>query len=166
MFRGTLVAGQKEPKKLDTRLVHGGSHPERFDGAVNPPVYRVSTVVSSTVGEMRHRAKNPPGVLAYGRAGTPTQWALQEAIVHLEGYKHCLALPSGLAGICVTLLGLCSAGDHVLVADNVCGPIRLVCCDRMAAWRMEAELYDPSIGEDIADLDQAMAAMTPASVEC
>jgi cystathionine beta-lyase/cystathionine gamma-synthase len=50
MFRGTLVAGHKEPKRLDTRFVHGGSHPERFDGAVNPPVFRVSTVVSLHIG--------------------------------------------------------------------------------------------------------------------
>ena len=128
------MVGEKRPKRMDTRLVHSGSHPERFDGAVNPPVYRISTVVSADIEEMRHRATHPPGMLAYGRAGTPTHWALQEAIADLEGYAHCIALPSGLAGITTTLLGLCSAGDHVLVADNVYGPIRLVCCDRLSSW--------------------------------
>lgn len=139
-------------KHQDTRLIHGGSHPEQFDGAVNPPIYRVSTVVSSDVEEMRHRAKHPPGMMAYGRAGTPTHWALQEAIADLEGYKHCLALPSGLSGILISILGLCESGDHVLVADNVYGPIRLVCCDRLSNWGLEAELFDASLGEDIADL--------------
>lgn len=139
-------------KHQDTRLVHGGSHPEKFDGAVNPPVYRVSTVVSADVEEMRHRAKHPPDTLAYGRAGTPTHWALQEAIADLEGYKHCLALPSGLSGILVSVLGLCKSGDHVLVADNVYGPIRLVCCDRLDNWGLEAELFDASVGAGIADL--------------
>jgi cysteine-S-conjugate beta-lyase len=146
-----MTAGT-DKRHQDTRLVHGGSHPERFDGAVNPPVYRVSTVVSANVEEMRYRSQHPPGVLAYGRAGTPTHWALQEAVADLEGYKHCLALPSGMAGILISLLGLCTSGDHVLVADNVYGPIRLVCCDRMAAWGLEAELFDPSLGSDIASL--------------
>lgn len=139
-------------KHQDTRLVHGGSHPEKFDGAVNPPVYRVSTVVSADVEEMRYRAKHPPNTLAYGRAGTPTHWALQEAIADLEGYKHCLALPSGLSGILISILGLCQSGDHVLVADNVYGPIRLVCCDRLNTWGLKADLFDASVGAGVADL--------------
>ena len=143
---------KKRTKSLDTRLVHEGSHPERFDGAVNPPIFRVSTVASANVEEMRHRSKHPPGILAYGRAGTPTHWALQEAIADLEGYKHCLALPSGLAGVATTILGLCSSGDHVLVADNVYGPIRLLCCERLSEWGLETELFDPGIGEGISKL--------------
>jgi len=146
------MAADKGKKHQDTRLVHGGSHPELFDGAVNPPIFRVSTVVSANVDEMRERSKHPPGKLAYGRAGTPTHWALQEAIADLEGYKHCLALPSGLSGILISILGLCGSGDHILVADNVYGPIRLVCCDRLAAWGLDAELLDASIGAGVADL--------------
>jgi len=146
-----MAAGDGK-KHQDTRLVHSGSHPERFDGAVNPPVYRVSTVVSADVEEMRHRATHPPDMLAYGRAGTPTHWALEEAIADLEGYNHCLALPSGLSGILISILGLCASGDHVLVADNVYGPIRLVCCDRLANWGLEAELFDASVGAGVADL--------------
>ncbi|NKB45490.1 MAG: cystathionine beta-lyase [Alphaproteobacteria bacterium] len=145
------MAADGGKKHQDTRLVHGGSHPEQFDGAVNPPVYRVSTVVSADMEELRQRSKHPPETLAYGRAGTPTHWALQEAIADLEGYKHCLALPSGLSGILISVLGLCASGDHVLVADNVYGPIRLVCCDRLAAWGLEAELFDASVGAGIAN---------------
>ncbi len=146
------MSNKSDGQHQDTRLVHGGAHPERFDGAVNPPVFRVTTVVSETVEEMRERSKHPPGVLAYGRAGTPTHWALQEAIADLEGYKHCLTLPSGMAGILISVLGLCSSGDHILVADNVYGPIRLVCCDRLAGWGLDAELFDSSIGTDVAKL--------------
>ncbi len=146
------MARDGKNKHIDTRVVHSGSHPEKFDGAVNPPVFRVSTVVSDDIEEMRRRSKHPPGVLAYGRAGTPTHWAFQEAIADLEGYNHCLALPSGLAGIMVSVLGLCQSGDHVLVADNVYGPIRLVCCDRLSPWGLEAELFDSSCGWDIEKL--------------
>jgi len=146
------MAQDGKDKHIDTRLVHSGSHPEKFDGAVNPPVFRVSTVVSDDIDEMRRRSKHPPGVLAYGRAGTPTHWAFQEAVADLEGYNHCLALPSGLAGILVSIIGLCQSGDHVLVADNVYGPIRLVCCDRLAPWGLEAELFDSSCGADVEEL--------------
>lgn len=146
------MANNTKRTHRDTRLVHSGSHPERHDGAVNTPVYRVSTVVSSDVEEMRRRAKHPPETLAYGRAGTPTHWGLQEAIADLEGYKHCLALPSGLSGVMISLLGLCQSGDHVLVADNVYGPIRLVCCDRLNGWGLDAELFDASTGADVEEL--------------
>ncbi|MEQ8736233.1 MAG: cystathionine beta-lyase [Rhodospirillaceae bacterium] len=146
------MSNKRDGRHQDTRLVHGGAHPERFDGAVNPPVFRVSTVVSATVEEMRQRSKHPPGVLAYGRAGTPTHWALQEAIADLEGYKHCLALPSGMAGILISILGLCSSSDHILVAENVYGPIRLVCCDRLKGWGLNAELFDSSIGANVEKL--------------
>ena len=39
--------------KPDSLLCHAGSHPEDNFGAVNPPVFRVSTVVFPSVAAMR-----------------------------------------------------------------------------------------------------------------
>ena len=60
----------------DTRIVHAGRHPERHNGAVNPPVYHVSTVLHPSVAAMHAAEKGLPGVMSYGRSGTPNQLCL------------------------------------------------------------------------------------------
>jgi cystathionine beta-lyase len=67
----------------DTRLVEAGRRPEWTQGIVNPPVWRASTVLFDNVAELR-AAVPKPGVLHYGRNGTPTSWALAEALTELE----------------------------------------------------------------------------------
>src|ERR1019366_7022101 len=71
-----------------TRLVHAGSDPARFNGAVNPPVYRASTMISQNLAELRQkRAIHASGERAYGygRFGTPTTHAFEDAVEELEG---------------------------------------------------------------------------------
>ena len=53
----------------DTRVVRSGRHPESFHGAVNPPVYHVSTILSETVEELeeRGRATEVARHTSYGR---------------------------------------------------------------------------------------------------
>jgi len=31
--------------KDETKIVHSGRHPERFEGAVNPPMFHTSTIL-------------------------------------------------------------------------------------------------------------------------
>src|ERR1700730_8331452 len=81
----------------ETRLVLGGRDPLAFDGFVNPPVYHASTVLYPTAEDLvAHRSR-----YQYGRRGTPTTEALEDAIRLLEG-PGCAGvalLPSGLAAI-------------------------------------------------------------------
>src|SRR6266545_4182462 len=111
----------------ETTVVHSGLHPERHHGAVNPPVFHASTILSETVAEFRRRRQNwileQPGTY-YGRFGTPTIEALQEAIAALEGGHRTVVYPSGLAACAGALLAFLSSGDHLLIADSVYGPTR------------------------------------------
>ena len=67
----------------DTKVIHFGRHPERFEGAVNPPVFHASTILSQSLEDWDRkkadRARGVPGTY-YGRIGTPTTQALEEAI--------------------------------------------------------------------------------------
>ena len=58
----------------DTRVVRSGRHPESFHGAVNPPVYHVSTILSETVEELEERGRTTEIArhTSYGRKGNPT----------------------------------------------------------------------------------------------
>ena len=78
--------------------------PQGQHGFVNPPVYHASTVLYPTAeDQVAHRAR-----YQYGRRGTPTSEALENALTELEG-EGCAGvalLPSGLAAISTALLSV------------------------------------------------------------
>lgn len=61
-----------------------------------------------------------PGAYDYARSGNPTRHALEEAIAVLEGGARGFAFASGMAAISSVFM-LFSAGDHVVVAEDVYG---------------------------------------------
>jgi len=134
--------------RQDTILSHAGRAPERFDGAVNVPVIRASTVLFPDV-ETHEGGDRFTGV-RYGRHGTTTRFALEETLAQLEGAARVCALPSGVAAIVVSLLAFTRPGDHVLIADNVYGPTRNFCNGRLRGNGVEIEFYEPGIGAGIA----------------
>lgn len=138
--------------KKDTKIVHAGSHPEQFQGAVNPPVYHVSTVTYPTVAAMTAGERKPFDGLRYGRFGTPTSFALEEAVAALEGGYRSISTASGLAAITGTLTALLKTGDHVLMVDSVYFPSRRFCKEQLKRCGIETTFYHPLVGADIARL--------------
>ena len=78
---------KSKSRKIDTLLTHAGRDPEKNFGAVNPPVYHASTILYPTVKSIEERSKVrfAPGVSTYGRHGTPTTFALEDAVAAVEG---------------------------------------------------------------------------------
>jgi len=142
----------EKPIKPDTILTHAGSHPEQNHGAVNPPVYRVSTVVFPTVAAMRGGENKPFDTMRYGRNGTPTTFALEEAMAALDGGCRSIVTCSGQAAITTALGALLQAGDHALISDSVYHPTRRYCLEHLARCGVEIEFYDPLIGGGISAL--------------
>jgi cystathionine beta-lyase len=136
----------------ETLLVHAGNHPEDNHGVINPPVYHASTILFPSLERFEQAQKDRTVGVAYGRSGTPTTFAIEEAIAALEGGTRALALPSGLAAISATLLSLLSAGDHLLMVDSVYAPVRSLCDKTLARFGVETTYYDPRIGAGIAAL--------------
>jgi len=138
------------PLKPATRLVTAGRDPQSHFGFVNPPVYHASTVLYPTAADqVAHRAR-----YVYGRRGTPTTEALEQAVAALEG-PACAGvslLPSGLAAISTALLAALSAGDHLLVTDTAYRPTRIFCDTVLKRLGVETTYYDPLIGGGIAAL--------------
>jgi cystathionine beta-lyase len=141
-----------QDQSAETLLVHAGNHPEDNHGIINPPVYHASTVLFPSLERFEQAQKDRTVGVAYGRSGTPTTFALEEAIATLEGGTRALALPSGLAAISATLMSLLSAGDHLLMVDSVYGPVRSLCDRTLARFDIETTYYDPLIGDGIAAL--------------
>jgi cystathionine beta-lyase len=139
-----------KPMHDATLVTTAGRDPERHGGIVNPPVYRASTILAPTVAEFESR--KPFVGLSYGRAGTPTTFAFEEAIAELEGGHRAIALASGLAAMNLPLAALLRAGDHVLVVDSCYGPTRRFCTGMLARFGVRTTFYDPRVGADIGAL--------------
>jgi cystathionine beta-lyase len=135
--------------RKDTLLAHLGRDAERFDGAVNTPVVRASTILSSSVAEFEAAHSRRFTGPFYGRYGTATTKALEEAVAALEGGYRAIALPSGLAAITASLLAFVKAGDHLLMVDTVYGPARRFCNEILAKQGVLTTYYDPAIGAGI-----------------
>jgi cystathionine beta-lyase len=138
--------------KPATRLVVGGRDPAANHGFVNPPVHHVSTVLYPTAEDFLARRAR----YLYGRRGTPTSEALEDALRAFEG-PGCAGvalLPSGLAAISTALLAVLKAGDHLLVTDSVYQPTRKFCDGMLKRYGVTATYYDPLVGAGIAALIQ------------
>ena len=140
--------GTRRPGHPATDVVHLGRDPETQHGFVNPPVYRGSTVLFPSVSALTSH-KQP---YVYGRRGTPTVNALQDAIAALEGGADCRLTASGYQAVTTAILALIKAGDHILMVDAVYQPTRQFCDYILKRLGIETEYYDPTIGAGIENL--------------
>ncbi|WP_426576416.1 cystathionine beta-lyase [Xenorhabdus stockiae] len=142
-------------KKLETRLVEVGRKHKYTQGAVNPIIQRTSSVIFKTVEDMRHAIKNRAnGELFYGRRGTLTHFAFQEAMAELEGGVGCALYPSGTAAITNSILAFVETGDHVLLTGSAYEPTQEFCKNILKKMQISTDYFDPRLGEEIALLIQ------------
>jgi cystathionine beta-lyase len=137
----------------ETRLVRAGRRREWTQGLVNPAVWRASTSLFDTVAALRDAVAHADERLYYGRRGTPTQWALAEALTELEpGAEGTVLFPSGVAAITAALLTVLKPGDELLMVDSAYEPTRAICRGLLNRLGIVTRFYDPLIGAGIAEL--------------
>ncbi|MGD6818188.1 bifunctional cystathionine gamma-lyase/homocysteine desulfhydrase [Metabacillus sp. 113a] len=132
-------------KKL-TKMIHGGITGDVQTGAVNVPVYQVSTYKQDRVGE--HKG------FEYSRTGNPTRHALEELIKDLEEGHAGFAFGSGMAAISAVMM-LFSSGDHVIMTDDVYGGTYRVMTKVLNRLGIESTFVDTSKLENITDAIQS-----------
>lgn len=142
--------------KDETKIVVTGRDPKAHAGAVNTPVYHASTIIYPSLAAIRGTEKIP---YTYGRRGTPTTTALQNAMNALEGADGTMLTASGASAVSLAILSAVEAGTHLLMVDSVYQPTRKLCDQLLAGLGVETEYYDPLIGGDIAALIRDNTAM-------
>jgi cystathionine beta-lyase len=131
--------------RKETKLIEVGRQPSLHAGAVNTPVYRASTILFPDVESMFDGSQP----YTYGRRGTPTTRALEEAFCQLEGGARTVLTPSGLSACTLAILTACGTGDHLLVTDSVYGTTR-VFCERLAKrYGITTTFFPPTAGAKI-----------------
>jgi cystathionine gamma-lyase len=98
--------------KFSTRAIHAGQDPDPATGATIVPIYQTSTYTQTAIGE--HKGFD------YSRTINPTRLALERQLASLEDARFCSAFASGMAATSA-VLALLSAGDHVVVGDDLYG---------------------------------------------
>jgi cysteine-S-conjugate beta-lyase len=158
---GPKIESSGRPRKPATKLVQAGRRAEwtgdpRLGGAVvNPPIWRASTILYDSIADLKARPRDTHDQLFYGRRGTPTVWALADAVTQMEDGAHgTLLYPSGVAAITTALLAFLKPGDDLLMVDSAYEPTRSFCGGMLGDMGITTRYYDPLIGADIADLIQ------------
>ncbi len=147
------LSGDREERKTATRLVQAGRRKEWIGAVVNPPVWRGSTHLYTDCADLARGRPNEDGHFYYGRRGSPTQWALAEALTSLEpGAAGTVLYPSGVAAIAGVLLSLLESGDTLLMADKVYEPSRVMAKTLLAPLGIETRFFDPLEAEGFASL--------------
>src|SRR5262249_17067608 len=98
--------------RFATVCIHAGQAPDPSTGAIITPIFQTSTYVQDAVGQ--HKGYE------YARTQNPTGAALEANLAAIEGGRGGCAFASGMAAISAIAARL-SAGDHVVVTDNVYG---------------------------------------------
>lgn len=144
---------------LDSRVIHGGQHPDPTTGAVMTPIYTSSTF-----------AQESPGVhkgFEYSRSHNVTRFALERCLANLEGSPITsaedttnggFAFASGLAAT-ATAVELIDSGDCILCMDDVYGGTnRLLNRVRRRSAGIKVEHVDMT---DLKALEAAVASNRP-----
>ncbi len=138
---------------------------------VNPPLVRGTTVLAPTLRAWRERARldtrDKPRA-TYGRFGTPTTAAFEEALAELDGAHRSLCFPSGLAACAHALLAVCGPGGHVLVSDFAYWPLREFADTTLRQLGVAVEFFTEGDGPGVARRfrpeTQAVFVEAPASI--
>lgn len=131
---------------FDTKLVHRSGYIDGVTGAVNPPIHYSSTFHQSSFNQF--------GEFDYSRSGNPTRKILEETIADLEGGTAGFAFSSGMAAISSAFM-LLSAGDHVIISQDVYGGTYRIVTEVLTRFQIEHTFVD------MTDLDQVAQGIRP-----
>lgn len=83
----------------------------------------------------------------YSRFTNPTVTMFQSKLAALEGAEQCVATSSGMSAILACVMGLCSAGDHVVASRSIFGTSVQLFGNILKRWGLDVtfvSLTDPA----------------------
>jgi cystathionine gamma-synthase len=132
--------------RFATKAVHAGLEPDPTYGSVVPAIHQSTTYKQPAPGEF-------VGDYDYSRSANPTRSALERALGELEG-GLASAFSSGMAAEHALITAVCSAGDHVVIPDDLYGGTYRLVDKVLARWGLAYTMVDQT------DLDAVEAAIT------
>lgn len=140
----------KQSFSFETQLLHNRHKIDPETGAVNVPIHLSSTFHQFAIDQF--------GKYDYSRSGNPTREALEDIIADLEEGTNGFAFASGMAAISTAFL-LLSAGDHIIVSEDVYGGTYRMVTSVLTRFNIEHTFVDMT---NIAAVEAAIQSNTKA----
>jgi methionine-gamma-lyase len=139
---------------VDTRLIHGGHHPDPT-GSVTVPIYQTSTFAFRSASHGAALFGGSGDGYIYTRLGNPTIAALEECVAELEHGFGGIATSSGMGAVSALYVALLGQGAHMVSTASVYGPSRTLVEKHLSRFGVSASFVDTT------DLANVRAAMRP-----
>lgn len=141
-----MTAQNNNPEwQAETLAVRAGSQHTEF-GENSEAMFLTSSFVFENAAQAAARfGGQEPGNI-YSRFTNPTVTMFQDKLAALEGAEFCVATSSGMAAILACVMGLCSAGDHVVASRSIFGTSVQLFSNILKRWGLETtfvSLTDP-----------------------
>lgn len=104
----------------ETLALHTGVHRSQFNEH-SEALYLTSSFVFDSAAQAAARFSDAEPGNIYSRFTNPTVTAFQERLAALEGAETCVATSSGMSAILACVMGLLSAGDHIIASRSLFG---------------------------------------------
>lgn len=104
----------------ETLALHTGIHRSQFNEH-SEAMYLTSSYVFENAAQAAARFSGEESGNIYSRFTNPTVTAFQERLAILEGAEECIATSTGMSAILACVLGLLSAGDHIVASRSIFG---------------------------------------------
>ncbi len=111
------MSDQLQPETL---ALHTGIHRSQFKEH-SEAMYLTSSFVFDNAAQAAARFMGQEPGNIYSRFTNPTVTAFEERLAALEGAETCIATSSGMSAILACVMGLLSAGDHIVASRSLFG---------------------------------------------
>lgn len=141
--------------KFDTLSLHAGQSPDSRFGSRAVPIHQTTSYVFQDTEQAAALFNMEIGGHIYSRLTNPTVAVLEQRLAALDGGVAAVATASGMSALFVTVLALCSAGDHIVSSSQMYGANINLFQHTLSRYGIETSFVAPN------DPDAIKAAIQP-----
>ena len=142
--------------ELETHALHAGIHRSQFNEH-SEALYLTSSFVFDNAAQTAARFSGEEPGNVYSRFTNPTVTTFEERLAALEGAEVCVATASGMSAILACVMGLLSAGDHIIASRSLFGTTLNLFNNILKRFGVEITFVSPT---DVAEWQAAVKANT------
>ena len=139
---------------IETLGVRAGTVRSQFNEH-SEALFLTSSFVFNSAAQAAARFKGEEPGNIYARFTNPTVTMFEQRLAALEGAERCVATASGMSAILATVMGLLSAGDHIVASRSIFGATVQLFNNILARFGVETTLVSAT------DVDEWDAACQP-----
>ncbi len=109
----------KKDQHFNTRVIHAGQSPDKWEGSTLPPIFQTASHAHLTAENLSQTFGGKTTDHIYMRLTNPTNRVLEQKLAALEGGQGSVVMSSGMAAITNACLALLRAGDEFVTGNSL-----------------------------------------------